>query len=289
MVACKTRRADTLVDVTADRVQLNALNTLQQIKQQRADEIEILLGAYSPLGFNDREPQRWEIFAEGVNQADFIAALPEADDIEDYPDNIGFMEHCRRTLELATTQGKMIHVHTDQRNEPSENGTEQLLEAIDRYGAPQPVDGEPMVWAVHMISPSTYDESRFQRLVDNLLRHQVGVICCPSAAIGMRQIRPLMTPTYNSIPRVLELAAAGVPIRIASDNIADICSPTTTADLTDEVLVLSAALRFYHPDILAKFAVGLALDDAERKLINDHLTKNQQEIDKILQQIELDG
>jgi cytosine/adenosine deaminase-related metal-dependent hydrolase len=286
MVACKTRRADTLVDVTADRVQLSALHTLQQIKQQREAEIEILLGAYSPLGFNDREPQRWEIFAKGVSQADFIAALPEADDTDDYPDNIGFMEHCRRTLELAAAQGKMIHVHTDQRNEPSENGTEQLLEAIDRYGAPQPVDGEPMVWAVHMISPSTYDEARFERLVDNLLRHQVGVICCPSAAIGMRQIRPLMTPTYNSIPRVLELAAAGVPVRIASDNIADICSPTTTADLTDEVLVLSAALRFYHPDILAKFAVGTTLDDAERRLISDHLAKNQQEIDNILQQIE---
>lgn len=289
MVDCNTSRADTLVDVTADKVGLSALHTLQSIKQERKDQIDLRLGAYSPLGFIDEQPQRWEIFREGAMQADFIAALPEADDTDVYPDNIGFMEHCRRTLELAQENGQMLHVHTDQRNEPSEDGTELLVEAIDRYGAPQPQQGEPMVWAVHMISPSTYDEPRFKRLVENLLSHQVGVICCPSAAIGMRQIRPLMTPTYNSIPRILELAAAGVHIRIASDNIADICSPTTTADLTDEVLVLSAALRFYVPGILAKFAAGLPLDEGERAQIVDHLAANQQEIEKIIRRISRNG
>lgn len=176
----------------------------------------------------------------------------------------------------------MLHVHTDQRNEPTEDGTELLLEAIDRYGAPEVTGGEPKVWAVHMISPSTYDDQRFDRLVEGLLNHKVGVICCPSAAIGMRQLRPLMTPTYNCIPRLLELAAAGVHVRIASDNIADIASPTTTADLTDEILVLSAALRFYVPGILAKFAAGVRLDEIDRSEIIDHLERNQQEIDEVL-------
>jgi len=282
MVATNTRLADSLVDVTADRVGLSALETLSKIKQQRSQDIELRLGTYSPLGFSDKNPERWEIIVEGAKQSDFIAALPEADDIDDYPDNIGFEEHCRRMLELAQELGKMLHVHTDQRNEPTEHGTERLIDTMEKYGAPKVDNGEPAVWAVHMISPSTYDDARFNRLVEKLLEHNIGVISCPSAAIGMRQLRPLMTPTYNSIPRILELAAAGVHIKLGSDNIADICSPTTTADLVDEVFVLSAAIRFYHIGTLAKFATGIKLDAGDIKEINAHLQKNDEEVAKVL-------
>ena len=282
MVECNTRIADSLVDVTADRVGLSALRTLTEIKHERAQEIELRLGAYSPLGFRDDEPERWEIFASGAQEADFIAALPEADEISDYPGNIGFEEHCRRMLEIARESGKMLHVHTDQRNEPSEAGTERLIQVMDRHGGVDLGTGEPAVWAVHMISPSTYDDARFERLVDGLLRHDIGVITCPSAAIGMRQLRPLMTPTYNSIPRILELAAAGVHIRLASDNIADMASPTTTADLVDEVFVLSAAIRYYHVGILARFAAGVKLEAGDIAEIRAHLDHDAAEIDKVI-------
>lgn len=282
MIATNTRIADSLVDVTADRVGLGALETLTEIKQERAAEIELRLGAYSPLGFSDDQPERWEIFAAGARQADFIAALPEADELGDYPGNIGFEEHCRRMLELAVETGKMLHIHTDQRNEPSEAGTERLIQVMEQHGGPHIVDGAPAVWAVHMISPSTYDDARFERLVENLLVHNIGVISCPSAAIGMRQLRPLATPTYNSIPRILELAAAGVHIRLASDNIADMASPSTTADLTDEIFVLSAAIRYYHVGILAKFAAGLKLDADDVAEITAHLQQNEAEIEKVI-------
>ena len=282
MVEVGTSRADTLVDVTADAVGLSALETLQEIKAARASEIDVRLGAYSPLGFLDSEPERWEVFEEGAARADFIGALPEADDKDDYPDHIGFFEHCERVLGLAQKSNQVVHVHTDQRNEPSESGTERLIEAARRFGVPTSSSGEPMVWAVHMISPSTYEDQRFQRLVEGLVDGNIGVICCPSAAIGMRQLRPLRTPTSNSIPRVLELLAAGVHVRLASDNIADICSPSTTADLTDEVFVLSAALRFYHVDVLARLACGQPLTGEERQIVQTHLEQDALEIEKVL-------
>jgi cytosine/adenosine deaminase-related metal-dependent hydrolase len=282
MVAANTVRADTMVDCTADRVGLTALETLSAIRDARAHEIRFMLGAYSPFGFIDREPERWEVMVEGARRADFIGCLPEADDLADYPGHIGFGEHLKRMLVLARDEGKMLHVHTDQRNEPSEDGTEQLIDAVRRHGAPVDASGEPMVWAVHMISPSTYDDARFDRLVDGLLECNIGVISCPSAAIGMRQLRPLATPTYNSIPRLLELIAAGVHVRLGSDNIDDILSPSTTADLVDEVYMLSAALRFYHPGILARLAAGRKLDDADRAFVREHLAANAAEIGKIL-------
>ena len=282
MVACNTSRADTLVDVTPDRVGLSALRLIKEIRNARKSDIELRIGAYTPSGFLDSEPERWDVFIEGAMEADFVAALPEADDKDDYPNHIGFEEHCQRLLSIAHDKQCMIHVHTDQRNEPGERGTERLVEFLDQSGSVQVEKGEPLIWVVHMISPSTYEDSRFERLVDGLLRHNIGVICCPSAAIGMRQLRPMMTPTYNSIPRVLELLAAGVEVRLASDNIADICSPSTTANLTDEIFVLSAAVRFYHIDILAKLAAGCSLTDQDRDYIRDHLEKNHWETEKAL-------
>lgn len=279
MVAVNTRRADTMVDVTPDpRVGLVDLGWMQEIKARWADRIDLRLGAYTPFGFDDADPARWEIFAEGARRADFIGCLPEADDTDDYPTHIGFTEHCRRVLELAQELGKMVHVHTDQRFEAGECGTERLIETIRRYGAPQSPEGEPMVWAVHMVSPSTYDDARFWRLADAMADLNIGLIACPSAALGMRMLRPLQAPTGNCMPRILELLSRGVAVRLGSDNIADICSPSTTPDLVDEAFVLSAALRFYQPEIIARLLCGQRLDPSARAFVTEHLRRNDEEI-----------
>lgn len=282
MIACGTRRADTMVDTSNDRVGLSALNILRDIKKNRESEIELNIAAYTPFGFADHEPRRWELMLEGAELSDFLGFLPEADDHDDHPDHIGFKEHCRRGLELSKEQEKFIHVHADQRNEPSERGMEQLIEVVKETGTLKLPNEEPSVWGVHVISPTTYEEDRFQELIAGMVEHNIGVICCPTAAIGMRQLRPVTSPTDNSFPRVLDYLAAGVHVRLASDNIADACSPSTTADLVDEVIVLSAACRFYDPRILAKLACGLAMNSKDRDVIRHHLSENQKEIEKTI-------
>ena len=282
MVGCDTRRVDTLADCTADRVGLTALETLLSIKAEWADRIDMRVAAYSPLGFPESEPQRWELFQEAVKRADFISALPEADELSEYPGHIGFEEHSRRMLAIAAEHGKMIHVHTDQRNEPNEAGTERVLKVMRQEGHTKPAGDEPLVWMVHMVSPSTYDDARFAKMVEDMLDLGVGLISCPSAAVGMRQLRPISSPIYNSIPRVLELVAAGVPVRLGSDNIADMCSPSTTADLTDEVFTLSAAVRYYQPALLARLAAGVMPDEAMREMVRVHLEQNDAQIQRVI-------
>jgi cytosine/adenosine deaminase-related metal-dependent hydrolase len=282
MVEAGTALADTMVDVTDDRVGLSALELISGIKRRRADEIELRLAAYSPFGFRDDEPGRWRVFEEGAKRADFIGCLPEADDRADYPGNIGFEEHCVRMLDLARRESKMLHVHTDQRNEAGERGTERLIEVMRREGGPDSPDGAPMVWAVHMVSPTRYDDARHRRLVDGLLELNIGVISCPSAALGMRQLRPIVSPTDNSIPRILELLEAGVHVRLGSDNVADICSPSTTADLLDEVFVLTAAIRYYELGALARLAAGKRLDEDQIAAIREHLARNERETAKVV-------
>lgn len=282
MVACNTAVAETLVDVTADEVGLTALDWMLDIKSRRADEIDLRIGAYSPFGFTDAEPGRWELFVAGARRADLIGCLPEADDTREYPDHIGFAEHCRRTLTLARELGIPAQVHVDQRFEPSETGTEDLLEVLRELGPGVDPEGEPMVWAVHAVSPATYDDARFERVVAGMLECNVGLITCPSAALGMRMYRPVQGPTGNCIPRVLELLAAGVQVRMGSDNIDDIASPSTTADLYDEVFTLSAAIRFYDPEILARVAAGVALTDGQRARVGAHLAENSAAVQRFL-------
>ncbi len=282
MAEVGTTRANTFVDVSCDRVGLTALELMLEIKRQRKDKLDLRVGAYSPLGFNDSEPERWQLLEEGGQHADFLGSLPERDDCNDYPDHIGFEEHCRRMLLLGQRLEKPVHIHIDQRNDPAERGTEMLLKAIRSVGTPFSESSVPMVWLVHVISPSTYTEARFKTLLDGLTEHNIGVICCPSAALSMRQLRPLQTPTGNSIARILEMLAAGIHVRLGSDNIADICLPAGTANLLDEVFVLANTLRFYNVSILAKLAAGVRLDAADRKQLVQHLEQDNHEVELAL-------
>jgi cytosine deaminase len=273
-----TTRADTVVDVTIDRVARSAFDTLLAIRDGSRDRIDFRVGAYSPLGFRDDEPQRWNLLRDAAAEADFLGSLPERDDPSRSPGHIGFEESCRRVLLLAAELGKPVHIHVDQQNHDMETGSECVVRIMRELGLHQRRDAEPLVWLVHAISPSTYEESRFQRLVDNMVDCSVGIICCPSAALSMRQYRPLLSPTYNSIARVLDFLAAGIHVRLGSDNICDITSPAGTPDLIDEVFVLCNAIRYYDIDILAKLAAGRALEAADRQRIQAHLAADAEEV-----------
>lgn len=281
MVEAGTTRAATVVDTTHDRVGTDGLDLFVQLKQERAGTLHLDVGAYSPLGFRDDEPERWETLVAGAEIADFIGLLPERDDRRRYPEHIGFEECCRRGLRLAAGLGKPIHVHVDQMNHPSENLSERLVEVFRRLALPVNHGEVPWVWLVHVISPSTYEERRFNDLVESLVELNFGVICCPSAAISMRQYRTTTTPTGNSIARVLEMLAAGVHVRLGSDNICDITSPAGTPDLLHEIYVLCNAVRYYDLELLAKLAAGVRTDAADRERLERHLLDDRAEISRL--------
>jgi cytosine/creatinine deaminase len=279
LVAAGTTRADTVVDTTTDRVGLSALETFLDLRAACRDRLDLRVAAYSPLGFTEAAPDRWALLEEGARLADFIGGLPERDDRLLYPDHIGYDESCRRLVALAADLGKPLHLHVDQKNLAAEDGTERALRAIADLRLPPAAAGaEPAIWLVHAISPSAYDEPRFRDLLGRMKALGVGVICCPSAAISMRQVRPVPSPTHNSIARVLEMLAAGIPVRVGSDNVCDITSPAGTTDLVQELFVLCNAVRFYDEGVLAKLGAGLPLDAAERAVVVEHLDHDAAEV-----------
>jgi len=125
---------------------------------------------------------------------------------------------------------------------------------------------------VHDISAACYDDEDFQEHVEKLKRFRAGVICCPSAGVSMKQDRGLYVPTHNSLARIWDYALERIPVFVGTDNINDVFVSSSNADVFDELMRLSEALRLSNPEILAKLGAGVAFDDFDRanirKVIN---------------------
>ena len=72
MVAVGTTRADSVVDTTTDRVGLSALEVFYDLREKFRGRLDLKAGAYTPLGFRDDEPARWELIEQATKQADFV-------------------------------------------------------------------------------------------------------------------------------------------------------------------------------------------------------------------------
>ena len=282
LVKFGSTNAESFIDVTSDGIGVRGIAEFANAKEKRSQEINLRLGSYNPLGFKLGDSACERLLLDSMQYSSFVGCLPERDDSKRYPDHIGFKASCRLHYELAISEGKDLHVHVDQRNDPSQNEAEQFLEAVDDIYKAPPVDSVPEVWLVHLISPSRYPESRFMNLAKKLASLNVGVICCPSAALSMRQLRGRMSPTSNSIARVLDLISEGVHVRIGCDNIYDVASPAGTPDLVEEIVNLANAERFYDLDILSAIASGRKLTNEQRLIVGEHLEADRTSVAQLM-------
>lgn len=267
MICFGTKMVASLIDATPD-IGLKAIIPALELKEEFKGRIDFRVGTQPIFGFKNPvvNSDRWDIFAEASRRCDFLGALPEKDDA---PDRIGCDAHLKKVLELGIELGKEVHVHIDQGNDPRENGTETLIQAVKWIGSPKISQHFfPTVWAVHALSPSCYDEYRFKKLLDGLKEYNIGVICCPRAALSMRQLRPLQAPIHNSVARILEMIKWEIPLRIGTDNIADIFIPTGDANMMEELVYLADSLRFYVLDLWAKIGCGETPNDMDREQVS---------------------
>jgi len=286
LISYGTTRIDTCIDATPDIMGdgLLAISVIEEIKLSFADKIKIRFAPNPIFGFKEGTG-RWEVFLEAAKRADFLSGLPEKDEVSHKSSSegrIGFRGHLRRVIELGWELKKEVHFHLDQANHPEEHGTETLIEALRYFGCPQiPNHIGPSVWVIHMISPSAYPEERFARLVDGLLEFNVGVIVCPTAAISMRQLRPVVSPTHNCIARILELIKKKVPVTLGSDNIADMYVPQSDGDMLTEIKLASHAVRFATPYVWAKLGAGVPLNDVDRATVGRFLYQDRTTFRKV--------
>lgn len=276
LMAYGTTGLASCIDVSPDLPEegMLAFRVAREIKAEFADRIKIYLAPNPIFGFKEGT-NRWEVFEKAAEQADFLSCLPEKDDYSDFAKRdgkIGYRTHLRRVMELAYKLGKELHLHLDQGNDPREQGTKTLIEGLRWLDKPV-IAGQvlPTVWIIHCISSSAYSEEEFSEVIQGLLEHNIGVIVCPTAAISMRQYRPLQAPIHNSIARVLELIKAKVPVLIGTDNIADVFVPQSDGDMLTEIKMLGHAIRFPTPHVLAELAAGETLNEIGRAAVGNAL------------------
>lgn len=272
MAATHVREVTSFVDATPD-IGLVAIEQAARLRAEFRDRLTLKIAVSPIFGFKNPSvnADRWEVYREAAKIADVLGGLPVRDRADG---RVGFDGHVRMLLELAHELGKPVHLQVDQDNDPREDETEQLVQAVRWLGSPRvPGEAGPTVWAVHAISPSCYDESRFQRLVENLRRYNVGVICCPTAALSMFQLRPILTPVHNSIARILEMVLAGVAVRVGTDNICDIFMPNGDGSVRSEIWVAASALRFYHTMVWAKIAAAVPPNEGDKEWIRQALQR----------------
>jgi cytosine/adenosine deaminase-related metal-dependent hydrolase len=272
MAALQVREVVSFVDATPD-IGLTAIEQAARLREEFRGRLALKIAVSPIFGFKNPQanPDRWNVYREAAEIADVLGGLPSKDRAEG---RVGFDGHVRMILELAKTLHKPVHLQVDQDNDPREDETEQLVQAVRWLGSPEvPGEDGPTVWAVHAISPSCYDEARFQRLVDTLLTYNLGVICCPTAALSMFQLRPVLTPVHNSIARILDMLVAGVPVRVGTDNICDIFIPNGDGSVRSEIWVAATALRFYHTMVWAKIGAAVPLNEGDKEWIRQALQR----------------
>jgi cytosine/creatinine deaminase len=231
----------TLVDADST-VKTVPVEAALEVKKRFKDEIDFEIGVQPLQGVLDEESRKY--FVKACEMADLVGGLPSKD--RPLPE-----KHVDILMSIAKDLNKKLDVHVDQENNPYENETEMLARKTIEYGL------EGRVSAIHAISVSAKPVMEQDRIVKLLKDAGVSVICCPSAALSMKQL-DMNGPLHNSIAPVPKLLDAGVPVYLGVDNIYDLFMPMVDGDMWYECRVLMESCRFYDIKKVAEIACAKA-------------------------------
>ncbi len=206
-------------------------------------DITIKLVNQTLKGVIDKEARYW--FDKGADLVDIIGGLPRRDE-RDHGAGMG-LKHLDILMQTAKSLDKMVHVHVDQFNSQDEIETEQLTDKTLEHG----MHGK--VVAIHSISITAHSFEYRQKLYKKMKEAKMIVIACPFAWIDSPR-REEQGPTRNSLTPVDELAAAGIPVAIGTDNVSDYMLPFSTGNMWEELKLLVTGCRYTDLDNIINVA-----------------------------------
>jgi len=226
-----------MVDASST-VRLLPIHAALEVKEKYKDFITFEIGVQPLQGVLDKHS--YEYYEEACKLADYCGGLPSRD--RPHPE-----KHLDVILSLARKLDKPIDIHVDQENNPLENETELLADKVIEYGM------QGRVYGIHAISLSAKDEHEQDRIIEKILKADMGIIICPSAALSMKQLS-MAAPLHNSIAPFVKLREAGVRCYFGVDNIQDLFMPLVDGDIWTECRLLMEACRYYDIEKVAKWA-----------------------------------
>jgi len=219
-------------------VKLKPIDAALEVKEKYKDQIQLEIGVQPLEGV--LEPKTRKFFERACEKADLIGGLPSKDRPQQE-------KHLNYLMELTKQLDTKLDVHIDQENNPFEDETELLALKTIEYGLQGKVSG------VHAISLAAKPELEQDRIIRIVKEADLNIIVCPSAAIGMKQLK-LDAPLHNSIAPIVKLVEAEVPILLGVDNIYDLFMPFVDGDIWFECRMMMESARFYDFETIAKIA-----------------------------------
>jgi len=145
-----------------------------------------------------------------------------------------------RVFALAAERRLAVDLHVDETLDPSVGEVDRVLDAIERTGFAGPVT------LGHLCSLSSRPEDEAERSMARIADLGVAVVSLPLCNLFLQDRVPGRSPRLRGVAPILELAAHGAAVAIASDNTRD---PFHAYGDLDLIEVFRAAVRLGHLDL----------------------------------------
>ncbi len=145
-----------------------------------------------------------------------------------------------RVFSLARDRDLDLDFHADETDNPHSNGLEAIAEAAIRFG------WQGRVTAGHCCSLACRPAADAERTVSRVAAAGVAIVSLPMCNMYLQDRQATQrTPRWRGVTLLKELAAAGVPVAVASDNTRD---PFYAYGDLDPIEVFSQAVRIAQLD-----------------------------------------
>ncbi len=143
-------------------------------------------------------------------------------------------------LDLAERSGLRLDIHLDEHLEPGRMLARTVADAVIARGL------LGRVALSHLCVLATLDDKAAGELIEKLIRAEITVVALPETNLFL-QDRGARGPIRRGVTLLRELVAAGVPVRLGTDNVRDWFFPFGDGDMLDTALFAAVASHLDEP------------------------------------------
>ena len=219
--------------VDADRQTFDtAFAVLMELAEERRQRLHVQLAPFTGPGedpaFVTRLAKAAQCDHGGVLSA-FVHPDPGLDDFLDL------------VFGLAADHGLALDFHADETLDPESRCLGVIAEAALRHR----FDGSILVG--HACSLSVQDTDTVARTLDRVARAGIAIVALPLCNAYLQDRHPSRSPRRRGIAPVHEIAARGIPVAIASDNVRDPFHAHGDMDLAEVYRQATMLMHLDHP------------------------------------------
>ena len=153
-------------------------------------------------------------------------------------------------LDLAERADLLVDIHLDEHLEPDKMLTGLVADAVIERGL------QGRVTLSHLCVLAALDAKAAAALIDKLAHAEITVVALPETNLFLQE-RGETTPVRRGITRVRELLAAGVKVRLGTDNICDRFFPFGDGDMLETARMAAVAAHLDDvPQLIAAACDG---------------------------------